>query len=145
MGCDIHCFAEAKIDGKWIGLGETTHVERNYQLFSKMAGVRQCEGVTPIAGPRGLPKDASELTKLHKEHWGVDGHSSSWLSAEEVNMVEEWVKDKEYRVSSGHIWRPIFDYVFGSGWDFNSYKVDGKYYDMPDGFEDARVVFWFDN
>lgn len=60
MGCDIHLHTEVKINGVWHHMGAPS-VPRNYRLFAKMAGVRGIE--TPIAEPRGLPGDATLLTR----------------------------------------------------------------------------------
>lgn len=106
MGCDIHWILEkwSPRRKEWIGVYSTcetplphgsyvtkdnwddskeicgatgffaiTARQRNYEVFAKLAGVRG-----PGPDPRGIPDDASDLTKLALDSWGRDGHSHSW-------------------------------------------------------------------
>lgn len=107
MGCDIHLYTEKKI--KWENKPEFWHCcdsfqlnewhefdgeppyyvksiydGRNYELFTALADVRHCDGIDVIDKPRGLPKDVSPTVKKESDDWGVDGHSHSWLTAEEL-------------------------------------------------------------
>jgi hypothetical protein len=64
MGCDIHAHVELKLaDGRWHHWN-APHINRNYLLFTKLAGVRDYgEGIQPFAQPRGLPKDITLPTQ----------------------------------------------------------------------------------
>lgn len=140
MGCDIHLHVEIKINGKWEHYS-TPYIDRSYWLFSLMAGVRSgTESPRPISEPRGLPEDISVVTKLDNDCWGRDGHSHSWLSATEAGNVQGcWEK----RGGKGH--PPLFGYLFGNDIDtYLRHPVYGKHLKNL-GYEDARVVFWFDN
>ncbi len=149
MGCDIHLVLEKKHGKKWVGIdtfaghqqpkwmvakgmsGYSSPIarERNYERFAALANVRG-----PGPKPRGLPKDASDTTKLMVERWGGDGHSHSWLPlAEAAN---------------------IFDKTNGpqdSDDDFVSKYPTSHFFgvDVSEGsnekISDYRVVFWFDN
>lgn len=66
---------------------------RNYDLFAILADVRNgrgfagCDtgdGFKPIVDPRGVPEDASEVYKKMVEEWGIDGHSHSWVTLDEI-------------------------------------------------------------
>lgn len=66
MGTDIHGVWQCKVDGEWHDVASEYEQCRHYQLFAVLAGVRNGygfagtptgEAVTPIAKPRGLPKD----------------------------------------------------------------------------------------
>jgi hypothetical protein len=147
MGCDIHLHQEVKIDGVWHHYG-MPHVDRNYELFTKLAGVRnyyEREGkrIVPFAKPRGIPKDATELTKCDYKRWGSDGHSHSFITAEEIAKLEDWVeKDRKWEGKHGPMWwmEDTFGYLFGNSWaGFVKYPSD-----RPKGLEDVRFVFWFD-
>jgi hypothetical protein len=140
MGCDIHLHTEVKINGVWHHYG-TPSVDRNYQLFAKMAGVRGDE--RPIAEPRGLPSDATELTKYDCRQWDRDGHTHSYLTAEEIYQLMEWGK------AQGFYGKPLpafwegnqFGWLFGNDWSgFTKYPDKRR-----PGLEDVRFVFWFDN
>lgn len=135
MGCDIHLHVEVKVKGKWEHYS-TPHINRYYALFEKMAGVRGSLA-NAIAAPRGFPDDASEITKLDKDYWDDDGHTYSWLSADEVNTIEKWYDEEYKRVQGKYPHPPVFHYLSGNG--------VGCKQSWPDWVEDSRVVFWFDN
>jgi hypothetical protein len=145
MGCDIHAHGEVKINGEWHHWSQP-YISRRYSLFARMANVRNHEGddwIEPISKPRGLPEDVTYLTKFDSDRWGVDGHSHSWLSGEELDQLEKWT-DAEFKKYETEGWWNLchhaIGYVFGNGWDVKKYPND-----YPDGVEDARLVFWFDN
>lgn len=108
MGTDIHAQIEFQTkDGKWhwllSGLDKrvSTHwvnpvnIDRNYDLFSILAGVRNgigfasCDtgdGFNPISEPKGLPKDLSpELKKLNETDYIFGDHNFSFLDAKELS------------------------------------------------------------
>lgn len=142
MGTDIHYIVEKKWNGKWLGLfgnepdpgDDVPANERSYQIFTRLAKVRA--EVTEERGysadgyaPRGVPEDASELTRYQTEENDGGGHTFSWLTLEEFCGV--FVKLAEERGVPGYYgpfpWEKIFGY----------FSVDSpKHY---------RVVFWFDN
>jgi hypothetical protein len=142
VGCDIHAHVEIKIDGQWHHYNHPS-VDRRYELFARMADVRNSTGIDPIAPPRGLPDDITFTTRFdHDEGWGSDAHSESWLSAQEVTELDEWMRDymrREY-MGQGYSIERDFGYIFGNGWDIKKYPSD-----YPKQLEDARLVFWFDN
>ncbi len=141
MGCDIHLHTEIKVNGKWEHYGNP-NVPRNYSLFAKMAGVRGEQD--PIVAPRGMPIEASVITELDYERWYGDGHSHSWLNAEEISELCDWYE--EYRKNIGCDFMAcsssrIFGYLFGNYWSgFFKYPED-----RTPRVEDIRFVFWFDN
>lgn len=88
MGCDITACAEIKLRGsdEWIFYKEID-IGRDYELFSKMAGVRG--GQEPISSDKGLPKDISKLSNYLINHYAH--HSFSWLSSSELVKLNEWM------------------------------------------------------
>ena len=144
MGCDIHAHSEVKINGVWHHLSGELPFERNYDLFTRMAGVRRySDEIESISEPRGLPEDLSFLTRFIYDEYGVEGHSHSWLSAAEVSDLGEWMEEQRKKYNTTEYWYPekVIGYIFGNGWDqFTKYRDD-----LPEGVEDARLVFWFDN
>jgi len=136
MGCDVHIHAEIKVQGRWHHYDQP-RANRNYLLFEKMAGVRGDES-NAIAPPRGLPEDATFTTRFDCEHWGSDGHSHSWLSAKEIAELRDWWDKQGYEWGRGDTWD---QWLFG-----NHYSGFMRYpNDRPEGVEDVRLVFWFDN
>jgi hypothetical protein len=151
MGCDIHTYIEKKKDGKWIpaqGFMQTgddddelpdvpiydTFFERNYALFGLLAGVRNSNIVW--FKPKGFPKDASKEVKAQFDYWGVDAHTPSYLTKEELDRVD-WDGMIDYygeQRKRKDISQEFTSLVF---W-LNSYDYSCK----PD---EIRLVFWFDN
>lgn len=130
MGCDIHLYQEQKIDGSWkstdvwsdkykegrlsVAYDDMVYHERNYNLFSILAdvrnghgfaGVKTGAGFTPISEPRGLPKDVSKQVRSASDDWSGDGHSHSWLTVREIldydwnqkTVLSGWVDVREYQ------------------------------------------------
>lgn len=114
MGCDIHMYVEYKKDlpikgsdkrkEEWIS-GDyfkqnpfklvwddenkmdrlELHGDRNYTLFTTLAGVRDYTNETiPVSEPKGVPDDACDYVKKENERWDTDGHSHSWLTLKEL-------------------------------------------------------------
>jgi len=137
MVCDVHIHQEVKISGQWEHYRET-RLPRDYAVFAKMAGVRGSE--TPIAEPRGIPGDATRMTRFCCDHDGEDGHTHSWLCAAEIVPLEDFIKAR----LGNDQWRLEMDgwgYLFGNSWGgFTKYPDE-----RPEGLEDVRFVFWFDN
>lgn len=111
MGCDIHMFVEFKSkDGNWkhgdyykknqnYEKGSEyngnefeileLHGNRDYHLFSTLAGVRDYSGkIKPVAEPKGLPEDVTECVKSISEEWDSDGHTHSFLSLRELRSYD---------------------------------------------------------
>lgn len=107
MGCDIHCYKEKFLDGRWVtsdeweaydyGDGEKgvtvpwkkRFTGRNYQLFGVLsAGVRGVD--LPFSfQPRGLPFDACSEVLSESAKWEVDGHSHSYLFLHELKALRD--------------------------------------------------------
>lgn len=147
MGCDIHAVYEQHDDELgWVGLHDYPYGReqgqlrsRNYQLFAHIAQVR---GEDPTGHqPRGMPDDASDLSRLRAAEMGVDGHTHSWLTVEEMTKAllavhatpEEIAKRAKHLLASGEdtVKRDADRIATGS---------EENYDNRPE-----RVVFWFDN
>lgn len=143
MGCDIHLHIEVKIKGKWHHYGHP-NCDRNYQLFAKLAGVRNSDerSITPITSRSGLPEDVTELTKYDRNvKWGSDAHTVRWINAAEIAAVEKWAQEIGWRAKYG-LWdweAYVGCYLFS-----NSFAGFTEYPDER-SVEDVRFVFWFDN
>ena len=139
MGCDVHLHVEIKVEGEWRHYNHPK-VDRNYNLFSRMASVRNHGDIEPISLPRGLPEDVTFTTGLDVAHRGTDGHSHSYLDSAEIAELQEWAVSQEW--GSGAFWfADTFGFLFG-----NLLEGFARYPDERLGFlEDVRFVFWFDN
>lgn len=110
MGCDIHMFVEYKEtfknESKWVN-GDyfkrnprfekdsawnnnefeliELHGDRNYSLFSTLAGVRDySDKIIPVSEPKYLPEDISDFVNEHAKQWEGDAHTHSWLTLKEI-------------------------------------------------------------
>ena len=154
MGCDIHAHLEVKLISKnfrdqvraaitdelrW-HYYSPVKIERNYEIFAKMAGVRNNGDIEPIAMPRGIPDDISLITRMNYEQLGSDGHSYSWLDVDELIELKEFYKST---LSIG----PLSQCPFLGVWVFRNEIDDYKKYpdEFPPEVADIRLVFWFDN
>lgn len=92
-------YEEGNEDGETKYKVQPIYHDRDYELFSVLAGVRKYNDKNvPISLPRGLPRDASDVVKAESMNWGVDGHSHSYLSYAEI---EDYKKDVGQVVHSG--------------------------------------------
>jgi hypothetical protein len=138
MGTDIHAHVELKIAGQWEHW-MAPHIDRSYPLFEKLAGVRG-DVKKAIVEPKGLPLDATLLTKLVAADDGEDAFDHSWLSVSEIEELEKWFRTET----------PARDYygrprnfetdVMGGYFLGNGYSLDWL---KDNGVEDVRLVFWF--
>lgn len=116
MGCDIHCYAEQRIDGQWQAVAkdqfnphedrdddwETNpnaypgspdlpdfHGGRDYDWFGFLADVRYRTELG-FGAARGLPDGVSPEVVAITEHWEGDAHSHSYQTlAEFKNKAAE--------------------------------------------------------
>ena len=135
MGCDIHVFAEKKDDkGTWKSIPRfSVFQDRNYTVFSFLAGVRRYDEIQAITLPRGIPKDASSTAQNSFKSWGMDAHTPSWLSLGELmafNYDQKVYGDNSPRLGT---YRDFLDADFFN--DLEKMKEKGV----------ERIVFWFDN
>jgi hypothetical protein len=126
MGCDIHGWVEIKENGKWIAVKELKNDDRNYKRFAALAGVRDYEK-TSQATPKGIPVDVSDTVDYHIRHFGVDGHSHSYMPISDAAKI---FLETDYKTDDLMQKFPVY-YYFGMEED-------------DDGVN-CRLVFWFDN
>ena len=140
MGRDIHAHLEIKKGGKWLYYSPVP-ITRSYDLFARMAKCGRMTETNPIAPNRGIPSDVSDMTRLHREHWGADGHSDSWLTSGELWVLGIEYKNRgDYGINRGFL-EDNRVYLFGNSVEY-LHKYPGDY---PEWLEDVRLVFWFDN
>lgn len=130
MGCDIHCEVQVKHRGVWKTAPMEPFRERSYSAFAFLANVRNYGSeITPLSEPRGLPED---YDSIWHDRWEADAHSHSWFSAKEMSEVKTHSGEMKEILPSSYRW----------GISDVGYLQDS----VENGiYEDARVVFWFDN
>ncbi len=154
MGCDIHCFAERRGANGWecVSLDQMPFDCRSYGMFGFLAGVRNYSAVPPITAPRGFPEDASDEVRKDYEGFGLDAHTPSWLSVDELTAFDYEAEIEDRRcsrmmpagyISGGETCEP------GEGKRMTLREFLGKgFFDDLESLKQAgaeRVVFWFDN
>ena len=171
VGCDIHTRVEyyTTINGekKWIdgdhykrnkyfGDNEdevelnvvSIYDDRNYTLFSILAGVRGCEDM--INEPRGLPFDTNKFIKGEFERWGASIHTASWFTLKELmdyqDTLLEASLDRDVRLEECEdetkALIPLIENLKirckELFWLWDEYRI-------AEFAHKIRVVFWFDN
>lgn len=180
MGCDIHIYVEKKNNNQWEAMARPEDwkygfdkfrnwfwYERNYDLFAILADVRNPGDLEPIALPRGLPDDVSDLVSRAAPGTIETPHSHSWFSLQEL-LSWDWdkpagekrgyvlIEDAEAYRRSGIIPTSYAAATSEKEWTHMAWKV--TYRDCAPDFPDAlvklsalanpvelRIVFWFDN
>lgn len=120
MGCDIHMMAEKKdLDtDRWepvveaifkadlyfpkdeISLWNTPYTyqpveNRNYELFSVLANVRNGYDTKPICEPRGFPDNIHQVTAWLLTEHHIAEHSLSWLTLDDIEAYD-WKLPSRY-------------------------------------------------
>lgn len=150
MGCSIHFHTEVKINGTWHHHAEA-RIQRNYPVFAKMANVRNAGNIIiPLSLPKGIPPDATDLTKFQYKAWEADAHSPSWLNPTEITELHRWIET----FGQNEFWKDEFlpspkQWIDNNFPTFNGYHLheellNNEYYKNT-GLEDVRYIFWFDN
>jgi hypothetical protein len=116
MGCDIHCYKEKFVDGRWITADEWQEydygdddkgaevswekrfTDRNYDLFGLLAkGVRRDFDNAFVC--REMPFDACQEVRAACDSYGVDGHSHSYLYLHELKAMQAHLQNTTLPVS----------------------------------------------
>ena len=167
MGCDIHSFAERKVNGKWEKVGdhfslgewerkyykkekgENPFDWRSYSMFAFLAGVRNYDHCEPLSESKGLPTDISDEVKEEYGD-GSDWHSASYLTAKELldfDYEKEFWNRRVMKINNGASLAEegegtVLSYRENLGEFFFLHLEELKQLGNP---EDVRIVFWFDN
>lgn len=151
MGCDIHCYAEVKIDHKWISTNKLFKTDgwygeclfnnlfyyRSYNTFAFLADVRNYANIEPLLYPRGIPDDCSNYIRNKYDAWGCDAHSASHIY---LNELESYDYNKIIlNERDNNIKESVRDFLGESYFNYLSSLRSLGY------SHDIRIVFWFDN
>lgn len=143
MGTTMHAHIEVKKDGKWLHYG-CPDVSRDYLVFACVDGTRKnsfkdsapssYDRIRPVCGIHELPDDMSEVTSVCLEEdrdCGLKGFGV--IYAPEIAALQKELKEL---MPSGlnDLEEDIFK-TYIAGGSIAAHK----------GFEDVRIVFWYDN
>lgn len=138
MGAAIRQHIEVKdANGVWHHFG-APNTWKDYIYFGLLAGVRDAVG--PIVEPRGLPDDLSFVTKFCFEQDAADGFGNKhvgWLSAEELRELQKRLDEHYRELHTSYIDHDLEAHYFST-------YIAGGCVATHKGWEDARLVFWFD-
>ena len=128
MGTDINIIIEYRMPCRdrfdWYNF-DAICMNRNYLMFSLMAGIRVAPPVEPMFDPRGFPPDMHP--GRYMGDFEPDGFAASWLSRDEFERVMVAYRESETQND--------FDY---------SVLMDILNSLISNGAEESRIVFWFD-
>jgi len=178
MGCDIHCYIEYSSEPQpgttnryWFNFGGRINPGRDYDLFTKIAGVRSYGETKQMFEPRGIPDDIGWETKgdyllrvVEAEEDYVDGEGVASLAKAEkwvARGISRWVALEEhpqYYVTgpdwhsatwlTPNEWWAVLEAPRPASWG----GIDDDYYAMLAAMQEfqkrgkqVRVVIWFDN
>ena len=166
MGCDIHMMIERRIKSpsvaeQWATVNTLNAISdkglhgadfrgrlwyvaegRNYAFFGDLTNGEVRSEADGFNYPlRGVPQDVSPLIASELDYWSGDGHSASWLYADEFIpvFIKHCTSEKdvaiytERRMKGEPIWVDVLEDYFNVA--------------VPDDCKpsDFRFVFWFDN
>lgn len=140
MGCDIHGVLQVRYDRSYgWRTKEEIDRERNYTLFSILAGVRDCIESSPISEPRGVPSDMDATVEYVKTDYYVTTEN------EECVPAIAWLGDH----SHSHItFAEIYEWT---GWtkelreDCKVFLKWMEYIEEKYPNQEKRIVFGFDS
>ena len=137
MGCNIHGHIEVRqypehSPNYWYSVHPITNY-RNYIFYAVIADVRNGFDLPIISKPKGLPNDVGMMAKIDSKEMGLDGHSHSWLTYDEL-LNYTWI----YRTPDFVVYDEVHPY-------FKALMSELDCLVNEFGVENVRVVFWFDN
>ena len=108
-------------DVHWSNYPNAFYNGRNYDLFTRLAGVRSYrDDESIITEPRGIPEDASDAYLYIANQWDGDGHSHSHYTLTEL-LQHDWT-------------------------DFDKFKETlERMKELDEDTDNVRAVFFFDN
>lgn len=162
MGCDIHTYVEQFDDdgtwmvAEWPGADLTNFVSgpfdwRDYGMFGFLGyGGRNYSKVPGIAELRGLPADSSDKARVAHDEWGIDAHSASWLTVNELSAFDYTATFEDRRVTRGNDHGATAEPGGGRTRSFADFLGTHFFDDLAtlaamNAVKPTRVVFWFDN
>lgn len=166
MGCDIHCYVEKRRarDKRWDGFWPQLCLDRNYELFSRLAGVRGDD--VPLVHPRGIPDDlgyyaSNDWWLMVNDQWPEGEGSVSRATAESYRKYGKRLQEvgeggNNYRVprvehpdwhTPGWVTPDELATVLaGCKYPCDEYHaITAAMWELQKRDWVVRLVFWFDN
>lgn len=142
MGQNIHLHIEVKRNGVWEHYS-APHVKRDYKLFSLMGSDRFIPGFGPKSTlAHGLPDDASYLTAVCLDYDANDLYGDNIRQTVRV-MDKDGVQKLQLAYALAYPGMAPLDADLEEN-VFRCY-INGNAISAHKGFDDVRLVYWFDN
>jgi hypothetical protein len=152
MGCDIHSYAEKRVNGKWVRVKTDINIfeGRQYGKFGFLADVRNYSAVTPIAPLRGIPHDTDpSFIRGYEEAAAIgDRHSASWLTVSELEAFDYSAMMEDRRCAIGGDGGNTCEPGHGKRMTYREFLDTTDFFESLEALKAAgaeRVVFWFDS
>lgn len=139
MSTTLHSHIEVRIGDQWHHY-HAPIVDTNYKLFGLIAGVRTDVGYV-VAKNRTMPEDISPVTAIaYESDKGIGVHDTVVLDAADIKELQSRIYDVVYpNVAPTGIDEGDLEYSI-----FKTY-IAGNTIAAHEGFDDVRIVCWFDN
>lgn len=146
MGTTIHAHIEVKRGMRWVHYG-APNVDRNYLLFAAINHERIedfrpsiREQIIPQASIKDLPNDMSEVTEFCylQDKSGMKLHGEGVLTAEDIRNLQNHL----YELTNTEL-NYINKYDLEES-IFRTY-INGNSIASHQGWDDVRIIFWYDN
>ena len=128
MGTDISGWVEIydEEDDLWDGvIAASSLMDRDYQIFGILFGVRCQDHFSPVAPARGIPENVSPQVEDELKDWQTIV-SPSWITWAEIQIVDWKALEHELWLE----WKLLFDLM----------NLIAQRY----GAGNTRLVVWFD-
>lgn len=139
MGTTMHAHIEVKVNNKWLHFA-APNVDRDYTVFALINGCRKEDTVreiVPVAKIHEIPKDMSVITQLclNKDQKAYTLHDFCTLYPDEIRVLQaglrNLVPDKTKALD-------LEEDVFKT-------YINGNTIASHDGFDNSRIIIWYDN
>lgn len=143
MGTTIHAHIEVKRNGRWLHFG-APNVKTDCLVFAAINGeglgyMRESarERIYPKASVVGLPSDISEVTQhcYLQNAANMHLHGEGALTSDDLYALQEHLKE----INDNYCKRYDLEEDI-----FNTY-INGNCIASHEGWDDARIVFWYDH
>ena len=127
MGVDIYGWVEVKEKWGWEGIINVSDLlGRNYDMFGMLFDVKNYTGFEAIAPYRGLPNDASWITKRTYKEGGPYVFGATWVTWKELKEInwDEVSQDFDGRVHIYIVKEDGSEEYVGKAWLTSALTVD---------------------
>lgn len=142
MSTSIHMHLEVKKDDQWLHFA-APNMYYDGVFFDLIAGIHvETDQIVPLRGlPEAVPgSEISEVTQFcyEQDQQNFRLHHIGWLGADELILLQKCLNDQYDK--SKNDWRSydLEEHYFHT-------FINGNAVALHQGWDDIRLIFWFDN